>query len=504
MKAAKHKAATTTRTIKKKTIDHESKDDTTVSNPRRSARLAASSTATTGQQKEPLGTYWKMLEVVRMLPLTEATVRRKTWLYNYADADTAKLDFIPGYSVDKAKGVFKKIELLPEDQQRLAFEEAFGAAFMQAFAGTFGFHGPHTIQKPDDHVWFWDKALGCWRLWLIAGTGCVNESFHLTAPPEVTIAWESELKKRGHPGLDLRTQPAFHLTGVEEEKKEVKLVDMPLVIVANSDHFVEYDSSGDVEDDAKPGSMKTSIVDETVSKHFRIPLDRIWDPCLMISFTRAIQRYRRGLVYWDPYDPLGFQEYFDEDDVDEPEETYGPYGHACWDWVFSDFALAEDNDNYLFQQDGDTYTLTLRKPDSLKGKEAAAWHADVPYGPFTAFARNVNATFWPPTPPPVLNSAGIPQATSNSTHSSPTCAITTPKSHFILASVPITRYKSGQAFDADRLSRHAAHFGVEAPALANIAAHLNVALPAQSSPAIGPTRTTRSSSRTASAVNSPS
>lgn len=148
--------------------------------------------------------------------------------------------------------------------------------------------------------------------------------------------------------------------------------------------------------------------------------------------------------------------------------------------------------------------MTLTKPESLEGKEAAAWHADIPYGPFAAFARKVNATFWPPTPPPVFNSAGIPLASFNSRQSSSTPTLASPKSPFPLASVPFTRYRSGQAFDADRLSRHAAHFGVQPPVLADIATHLSVALPTQPSPALEPTTTIRSSRPTASAMNSPS
>ncbi|KAH0033700.1 hypothetical protein KCU78_g2408, partial [Aureobasidium melanogenum] len=505
-KAAKPKSTTTPKTINKNIAmkTPEAEEGVAISAPRRSTRLAEKSTVKSTAERLRKGfggPYLKMHELVGAIPWTEATATRKMRLSEYSLAEIADVVFFPDYTNEQVKTIFRKVQALPDDQQKVAFEKAFKAALDQIFAGTFGFHGIYTRSRPDDHVWFWDQALGCWRYWVITGTGHVDETFHLAAPPEVTTTWEAELKRRGHPGLDLRTQPAFHLVDGDDAEEKVKLIDMPLVIVADSDHFTDLDPSRDVEEETEVGSLKTSVVDETVAQHFRIPVDRIWDPCLTISFKRAMQKSRRGQVFWDPHDPLGFQEY-EEKKFDG--QTVGPYGNACWDWVFSDFMLKGDDDEYFCQQDGDTYTLTLKKPGSLKGKDAAAWHADVPYGPFAAFARKVDATFWPPTPPPVLNSAGVPQATFGSRQSSPTSAVATPKSPFALASVPITRYRSGQAFDTDRLSRHAAHFGIEAPALADIATHLNVALPAQPSPAIGPSRTTRLNRRTASAMNSPS
>ncbi|KAG9962152.1 hypothetical protein KCU61_g4932, partial [Aureobasidium melanogenum] len=506
-KAAKPKSTTTPKTITKNIVieTSEADEDVAISAPRRSTRLAGKSAVKSTAErlrKGFFGPYCKMYELAGAIPWTEATATRKMRLNNYSSAEIADVVFFPGYTNEQVRKIFDKIKARPKNQQKAALKKAFGAGFAEIFAGTFGFHGPHTRDESGDHIWFWDQALGCRRHWVIAGTGYVHETFHLTAPPEVTIVWETELKKRGHPGLDLRTQPAFHLDNDDEVAKKVKVVDMPLIIVADGDHFTDLDPR-DVEDETELDCLKTSVVDEAVAKHFRNPVDRIWDPCLTISFKRAMEKSRRGQVFWNPHDPFDFQKY-EEKKVDGQSVPYGPYGNACWDWVFSDFMLKGDDDEYLFQQDGDTYTLTLKKPEPLKGKEAAAWHADVPYGPFAAFARKVDATFWPPTPPPVLNSAGLPQATLSSRQSSPTSAIATPKSPFALASVPITRYRSGQAFDADRLSRHAAHFGVEAPALANIATHLNVALPAQPSPAIGLSRTTRTSRRTASAMNSPS
>lgn len=477
-----------------------------ISAPRRSTRLAEKSAvkSTAKRLRKGLcGPYLKMHELAGAIPWTEATTTRKMRLNEYSDAEIADVVFFPDFTNEQVRTIFRKVQALPEDQRKAAFEKAFKAALDQIFAGTFGFHGTYSESRPDDHVWFWDQALGCWRHWVIAGTGHVTETFHLAAPPEVKTTWETELRKRGHPGLDLRTQPAFHLLDDDDAEEKVKVIDMPFVIVADSDHFTGLDPSYEVEDETELGSLKTSVVDETVAQHFRIPVDRIWDPCLTIRFKRAMEKSRRGQVFWDPHDPLGFQKY-EEKKIDGQSVPYGPYGNACWDWVFSDFMLKGDDDEYFCQQDGDTYTLTLKKPESLKGKEAAAWHADIPYGPFAAFARKVDATFWPPTPPPVLNSAGVPQASFSSRQSSPTSAVATPKSPFALASVPITRYRSGQAFDTDRLSRHAAHFGIEGPALANIATHLNVALPAQPSPAIGPIRTTRTSRRTESAMNSPS
>ncbi|KAG9517847.1 hypothetical protein KCV07_g5968, partial [Aureobasidium melanogenum] len=448
----------------------EAEEGVAISAPRRSTRLAEKSAvkSTAKRLREGLcGPYLKMHELAGAIPWTEATTARKMRLNEYSDAEIADVVFFSDFTNEQVRTIFRKVQALPEDQQKIAFQKAFKAALDQIFAGTFGFHGTYSGSRPDDHVWFWDQALGCWRHWVIAGTGHVGETFHLAAPPEVKTTWETELKKRGHPGLDLRTQPAFHLLDDDDAEEKVKVIDMPFVIVADSDHFTGLDPSYEVGDETELGSLKTSVVDETVAQHFRIPVDRIWDPCLTIRFKRAMEKSRRGQV-------------------------------------FSEFMLKGDDDEYFCQQDGDTYTLTLKKPESLKGKEAAAWHADIPYGPFAAFARKVDATFWPPTPPPVLNSSGVPQASFGSRQSSPTSAIATPKSPFALASVPITRYRSGQAFDTDRLSRHAAHFGIEGPALANIATHLNVALPAQPSPAIGPSRTTRTSRCTESAMNSPS
>ncbi|KAH0374027.1 hypothetical protein KCU65_g387, partial [Aureobasidium melanogenum] len=465
-KAVKPKNTTTPKTIKKKKSVVETpgtEEVVDISALRRSARVAQKSavkSAAARLRKGLGGPYSKMYELARAIPWTEATATRRMRLYEYFLAEFADVEFFSGYTNEQVRTIFQKIQALPEDQRREPFEKAFKAAFDGIFAGTFGFHGPHTRNKSGDHVWFWDQALGCWRRWVIAGTGRVEETFHLTAPPEVTTIWQTELRRRGHPGLDLRAQPAFHLVDDSKSEKKVKVLEMPLIIVADSKHFTDLDPR-DVEDETELDCLKTSVVDEAVAKHFRIPVDRIWDPCLTISFKRAMEKYRRGQVFWDPTDPLGFQKYESpKKAVGQPGEVYGPWGTTCWDWVFSDFILNGDDDEYFFQRDGDTYTLTLKKPEALKDKEAAAWHADVPYGPFMAFAKKVEATFWPPTPPPVLNSAGVPQASSSARQSSSTFAITSPKSPFALASVPITRYRSGQAFDANRLSRHAAHFAI--------------------------------------------
>lgn len=507
-RAAKPKSTTTPRTTKRNTTavkTTEAEKGVAIFTPRRSTRLATKTalSSTADRIRKGLGgPYVTMYELSGEIPWTEATAIQKWTLDDYSCAEIADVQFLPGFTNEQFTATFQKIKMLSKDQQMAAFEKAFKAAFAEIFKGTFGYHGPHTSNKPGDHVWFWDQALGCWRRWVISGTGHVDETFHLTAPPEVTTTWETELRKRGHPGLDLRTQPAFHLVDGDDAKETVKVVDMPLIIVADSKHFTNLDPSRDVESETDLECLKTSTVDDNVAEHFRIPVDRIWDPCLTISFKRAMQKRRRGQVFWEPHDPLGFHQY--EHKKKANGEAYGPYGSACWDWVHSDFMLSAEDDKYFFQQDGDTYTLTLKKPEALQGKDAAAWHADVPYGPFTAFARQVNATFWPPTPPPVFNSVGIPQATPGSQQSSPTSASITPRSPFVLASVPITRYRSGQAFDADRLSRHAAHFGVQPPALADIATHFNVALPAQPSPDIEPTTMTRTSRRTASAMNNSS
>jgi hypothetical protein len=61
--------------------------------------------------------------------------------------------------------------------------------------------------------------------------------------------------------------------------------------------------------------------------------------------------------------------------------------------MFSDFGLNVGRyvaqGDYLFQQDGDTYTLTLKKSEGLSKEEEAVWHAEIPYGSFASFARAV-------------------------------------------------------------------------------------------------------------------
>lgn len=329
----------------------------------------------------------------------------------------------------------------------------------------------------------------------------MHETFHLSPPYKVQCAWESHLKQRGQPGLDLRTQPAFHLT----DERIVILCAMPLNIITDSETWFGE------------GSLKTQDIDEAVSKHFRIPVECIVDPCLVIRSSEAIPRLRIGDPLYDTYTPLGFlvlhedQISDDEDEDDDDLAFHNPWwGMACWDWVFSDFALNVGYHgpvgSYFYQQNGDTYTLTLRKPDGLSKMEEAAWHADVPYGPFASFARAVEATFWPPTPPATFNSIGDTRLARGSNRSSRSPTFNYPDSPFPLASVPITRYKSGKPWDPKRLSDHAAQFGVSTPALGNIATHLRVVLPAQPSPLpeIRSGRSPRAYRRTASAMNSPS
>lgn len=415
--------------------------------------------------------------------ITDAT--RKTLAGLRAPEDIEK-EFLPGISRDAFIEISEKIDSAPQEERDALYRAAFGKAFEEAFAGTFGFRGPHMRNTPGDQICFWDQALGCWRLWLITRRGRVHEYIQLTAPPRAVALWENELKKRGHPSLDLRTQPAFHVNA----DGGPKVVDLPLVIVV------------DPKLRQTPKSLKTSLVAEDVPNHCRIPLERIWDPCVLLSPQGVVSKRQELLPGYkpeqlaQPYHCLGFWTYASEN----PDSKFG---RACWDWVFSDFDFSRGDDNYLFQQDGDTYTLSLRKPSALRGKEAAAWHADIPYGPLASFARNVNAAFWPPTPPPALDSSGVPLATS--VYQEPT--VTPPPASsesFALSSVPITRYRSGQPFDQSRMSRHAAHFGIQTPALGDIATHLGVALPAQPSPVVSRDRSTRPNRRTASAMNSPS
>ncbi|KAH0286077.1 hypothetical protein KCU62_g7003, partial [Aureobasidium sp. EXF-3399] len=411
---------------------------------------------------------------------------------------------LPGHSPAEARAYWEKIDRLPYQQRKKAHDRAYKKGVDRAPFGTFGFR---YISKRDvsDHVWFRDQALGTWRYWIISGTGCVHETFHLTPPPTIQLAWESQLKTRGHPGLDLRTQPAFHLTkyGV------VHVREMPLAIITDHETWISTEP------------LKTQDVDEAVSKHFRIPLKRIVDPCLVVEISDAILKLRIGRPLYDPFSPLGFpvdytegyEEYEDEDEAgDKYDDEFGHlmWGMACWDWVFSDFDFNLNPygpvGDYFFQQNGDIYTLTLKKPEGLSQEDDAAWHADVPYGPFASFARAVEATFWPPTPPAALNSSGIPRSSRRSQRSSKSPTYIYPNSPFPLASVPITRYKYGKPWDSKKVSHPAVHFGVSTPALGDIATHSNVALPAQPSPppVIRSARSPRSNRRTASTMNSPS
>jgi hypothetical protein len=217
---------------------------------------------------------------------------------------------------------------------------------------------------------------------------------------------------------------------------------------------------------------------------------------------------------YDPFTPLGFpfdpKELIDDwDDGDLDGFDHLLWGRACWDWVFSELTFNIDPfehiNHYFFRQDGDTYTLSIHKPHGLSEEEGAAWHADIPYGPFAAFARALNATFWPPAPRPGLGSYGALRSPASPPHSSTSPVFTYPESPFPLASVPITHNKSGEPWDPNRLSNHAAHFGVSTPALGDIATHLRVALPAQPSPlpVIRSRTSPRSNRMTASAMNSP-
>jgi hypothetical protein len=280
------------------------------------------------------------------------------------------------------------------------------------------------------------------------------------------------------------------------------MVNMPLTIITDRETFIRTEP------------LKTTVVDEANSKHFNIPLDRIGDPCLVIEISEAIPRLRVGLSLYDPFTPLGFpfdpKELIDDwDDGDLDGFDHLLWGRACWDWVFSELTFNIDPfehiNHYFFRQDGDTYTLSIHKPHGLSEEEGAAWHADIPYGPFAAFARALNATFWPPAPRPGLGSYGALRSPASPPHSSTSPVFTYPESPFPLASVPITHNKSGEPWDPNRLSNHAAHFGVSTPALGDIATHLRVALPAQPSPlpVIRSRTSPRSNRMTASAMNSP-
>lgn len=466
------------------------------------ARLAAASESARRRRPNDGARTVRLSKSEQELPKTIATVKR-IYRLELSKDDKRRMNILPGYSRPDKLALLENLRKLPKWQGKKAYKAAQEAGIDKILAGTFGFRYD-SKRKVSSHVWFWDQALGEWKYWVISGVGRVHETFHLSPPPEVQSAWEGQLKVRGQPSLDLRTQPAFHLT----EDEHVNVCEMPLNIITDHETWFEFEP------------LKTQVVDEDVSKHFRIPLKRIVDPCLVIEISQAIWKLAMGRPLYDPFSPLGFavdhlEGYERDEDEDEVEDEHeDEFGHvlwsmACWDWVFSDFAFDLSPygpvDDYFFQQNGDTYTLTLKKPEGLSKEDQAAWHADVPYGPFASFARAVEATFWPPTPPAALNSSGIPRSARRSKQSSKSPAYNYPNSPFPLASVPITRYKSGKPWDPNRVSNHAAHFGVSTPALSDIATHLRVALPAQPSPLTfkRSSRSPRTYRRTASAMNSP-
>lgn len=468
---------------------------------RRSARIAAISALTDESQSENRqkagSRFVKISRSEQEVPLTTATVKRiyrmELW-QEFKDLSNR----LPGHTPAEARAHLDRLERLPYQQRKKVHDRVYKAGVDRALAGTFGFRYA-SKRNVFSHVWFWDQALGTWRYWIISGLGRVHETFHLAPPDKVQLAWQSQLKSRGQPSLDLRTQPAFNLS----EEGAVVVKEMPLTIITDPETWTSTEP------------FKTQVVDEDVSKHFRIPLSRIVDPCLVAEISEAIPKLRIGRPLYNSFSPLGFPVHYYTDnweyeDEDEDEFRHLPWGMACWDWVFSDFAFNLSPHgpvgDYFFQQNGDTYTLTLRKPEGLSTEDQAAWHADVPYGPFASFARAVEATIWPPTPPAALNSSGLPRSSKRSQRSSRSPAYSYPDSPFPLASVPITRYRSGKAWNSKRVSNHAAHFGVSTPALGDIATHLRVALPAQSSPVpvIRAGRSPRSKRRTASAMNSPS
>jgi hypothetical protein len=504
-KAARTKTSRTQEAKRKlKTAKVAKPNNTTRSSgSRRSARVAARSAAKeaskSGKESKDDSRFVQILRTEKELPETLATIQRITrikLLENLTDPED-RVFFLPGLSYIEKKALLEKLKPLPQRQRQKVYDKVSQAGIDKVLANTFGYRSD-SAKDAEKHVWFWDQALGSWRHWAISGIGRVHETFHLASPPAVASAWGMQLKLSGHPGLDLRTQPAFYLA----EDDSVKVVGMPLTIVTDHETWLSTEY------------LKTRDVDEAVSKRSRIPVESIVDPCLVIGYSQAVPRLVSDLPLYDPFTPLGFMWCSDNDDKDEDGDEEAsdnaPMGMVCWDWVFSDFGLNVGGrtpvGDYLFQQDGDTYTLTLKKPDSLSKQEEAIWHAEVPYGPFASFARAVDATFWPPTPPAALNSSGVPQSGKGSNRISSSSAFVYPKSPFALASVPITRYRSGKLWDQTRLSNQARYFGVSTPALGDIATHLQVELPAQSSPVPVArfSRSPRSSRRTASAMNSPS
>jgi hypothetical protein len=500
-RAAKVKAARIQDNTPKTKAAKKSKPvDLTVPNPRRSARVAARSTVKGASKNEKRfrdgPQFVQILRSEKELPRTLATLKRMSRI-EFLESVADGINPFPGLTKTEVTELVRQLKSVPRGERQKIYDKAYETGIDRVLANTFGYRY-ESARDSASHVWFWDQALGSWRYWIISGTGRVYESFHLTPPPRIALAWEKHLELCGHPSLDLRSQPTFHWT----EDDSIKVVAMPLSIITDRETWLSTEY------------LKSQLIEGAVSKHFRIPVDDIIDPCLIVEHSEAVPRLRIGMPLHDPFTPLGFLEYHDDDEdgdktLYESESDHAPWGMVCWDWVFSDFGLNVGRyvapGDYFFQQDGDTYNLTLKKPVGLSEEQETVWHAEIPYGSFASFARAVGATFWPPTPSAALNPLGLPQS-SKEVHASSTTPIIYPESPLALASVPIIRYKSGKPWSPERLSNQAADLGVSTPALADIATHLRVALPAQPSPlpVIRSTRSPRLKRKTASTLNSPS
>jgi hypothetical protein len=300
---------------------------TASSSLRRSARVAARSaaqgTSKHGRTSKDDSRFVQILRTEKELPETLATIQRISrikLLENFTDL-IDRLNLVPGLSYVEKKALVQKLKPLPQRQRNKIYDEVSQAGVDKVLANTFGYRYD-SAKDSEKHVWFWYQALGSWRDWVISGTGRVHETFHLTPPSAVALAWEMQLKLCSHPGLHLRTQPAFHLA----EDDSVKVVGMPFTIITDHETWLSTEY------------LKTQHVDEAVSKRFRIPVECIVDPCLVIKYSQAVPRLVSDLPLYDPFTPLGFMWYPEDDDEDEDgneeEPDNAPLGMACWDWVF--------------------------------------------------------------------------------------------------------------------------------------------------------------------------
>jgi hypothetical protein len=271
--------------------------------------------------------FVEILRSEKELPRTLATLLRMSRIQTLELVAVGR-NLLPGLSQAEVKALARKVKSIPRREGQKIYDKACETGLDRVLAKTFGYRY-ESGRSTASHVWFWDQALGSWRHWIISGTGRVHESFQLTPPPRIALAWEKQLKVSGHPRLDLRTQSAFHWA----KDDTVKVVAMPLTIIVDRETWLGTEP------------LKSQTIDEAVSKHFRIPVECIVDPCVVVELSQAIPRLRLDHVLYDPFTPLGFLKYndptdpaegdaYDEDNEEVPykfSSDNAPWGMACWD-----------------------------------------------------------------------------------------------------------------------------------------------------------------------------